>query len=138
MGHDRGCRVDQGDRLVGLVSLGVGVNRLLQKSGDIPEPWRRAVDRLLGREDWFDAFYKVEPLLTLFGGEEQRVEKASIEVIDRYFNDRLKTVFAGVAGGADGAEKSANCPLYLLCFAAGNAKGAPIAVRIANYLLKKV
>ena len=30
----------------------------------------------------------------------------------------------------------ANCPLYLLCFAAGNPKGAPIAVGIANHILK--
>lgn len=33
---------------------------------------------------------------------------------------------------------SRNCPLYLLCFAAGNAKGAPIAIRIADNLLKGV
>ena len=32
---------------------------------------------------------------------------------------------------------SANCPLYLLCFAVGNEKGAPIALRIANHLLTK-
>jgi hypothetical protein len=32
---------------------------------------------------------------------------------------------------------SANCPLYLLCFAVGSEKGAPIALRIANHLLRK-
>jgi hypothetical protein len=31
---------------------------------------------------------------------------------------------------------SANNPLYLLCFAAGNETGAPIAVRIATDLLR--
>jgi hypothetical protein len=30
-----------------------------------------------------------------------------------------------------------NNPLYLLCFAAGNDKGAPIAVKIANHILKE-
>jgi len=32
---------------------------------------------------------------------------------------------------------SANSPLYLLCFAAGNEKGAPIAWNIANHLLTR-
>ena len=32
---------------------------------------------------------------------------------------------------------SSNNPLYLLCFAAGNDKGAPIAVKIANHILKE-
>ena len=30
------------------------------------------------------------------------------------------------------------CPLYLFCFACGNPKGAPIALRIANHLLNTV
>jgi len=32
---------------------------------------------------------------------------------------------------------SLNNPLYLLCFAAGNDRGATIAVRIANHILKE-
>ena len=52
-------------------------------------------------------------------------------------NERLKAVFAAVAEQPRVLANSTNCPLYLLCFAAGNLKGAPIALRIANHLLSK-
>jgi hypothetical protein len=74
----------------------------------------------------------------LFGGDEERVIKASKETIGRYFKRRLESVFPGVAGTPGVLRNSANCPLYLLCFAAGNDKGAPTALKIANHLLKVV
>lgn len=118
-----------------LFPLGIGVNRLLTRSGDIPEPWRRRLNLLLGTDAWYDEFYHVEITRTLFGGAEERIIKATTETIGRYFNDRLRTIFAGVADEPKVLRNSANCPLYLLCFAVGNPKGAPIALRIANHLL---
>jgi three-Cys-motif partner protein len=119
-----------------LFPLGIGVNRLLTRSGDIPLAWRRRLDVLLGTTDWYEEFYKVETAPTLFGDEE-RVKKATVETIGRYFNERLKSVFADVAQEPKVLTNSTNCPLYLLCFAVGNPKGAPIALRIANHLLTK-
>jgi three-Cys-motif partner protein len=120
-----------------LFPLGIGVTRLLTRSGDIPTGWRTRLDTLLGTRDWYDEFYRVEHTPTLFGTDEERVLKATNDTIGRYFNDRLKSVFPGVAEPGV-LRNSANCPLYLLCFAAGNAKGAPIALRIANHLLKEL
>jgi len=119
-----------------LFPLGIGVNRLLTKSGDIPEQWRRRLNLLIGNETWYDEFYRVEHTPTLFG-EADHVIKATTETIGRYFNDRLKSVFPAVAEKPRVLRNSANCPLYLLCFAAGNQKGAGIAIRIANHLLTK-
>lgn len=119
-----------------LFPLGIGVNRLLARSGDIPGSWRRRLNTLLGTEDWFEEFYRVESTPTLFG-EADRVVKATTETIGRYFNERLKSVFAAVAEEPKVLRNSVNCPLYLLCFAVGNEKGAPIALRIANHLLTK-
>lgn len=62
--------------------------------------------------------------------------KATLKTIGRYFNDWLKTIFAGVAEQPGVLRNSANNPLYLLCFAVGNKKGAPVALRIAKHLLK--
>ena len=121
-----------------LFPLGIGVNRLLTRSGEIPASWRRRLDLLLGTADWYDAFYKVEHAPTLFDTSETRVVKATTDTIGRYFNDRLGQVFAGVAPEPRVLLNSANCPLYLLCFAVGNPKGAPVALRIANHLLKTV
>ena len=119
-----------------LFPLGIGVNRLLTKSGDIPESWRHRLNLLLGTEDWYNEFYRVERTRTLFG-EADHVVKATTETIGRYFNQRLKSVFSAVADEPRVLRNSANCPLYLLCFAVGNANGAPIALRIANHLLTK-
>jgi hypothetical protein len=92
---------------------------------------------LLGTEDWYEEFYRFESLPTLFGEPEERVVKASTETIGKYFNNRLKSIFPAVADEPKVLRNSANSPLYLLCFAAGNPKGAPIALRIATHLLKK-
>lgn len=121
-----------------LFPLGIGVNRLLTRDGQIPPGWRHRLDLLLGTKDWYDAFYKVETIPTLFGEEERRVEKATIGSIGRYFNERLKRIFAGVADEPRILTNSANCPLYLFCFAVSNKKGAPIALNIANHLLQRI
>jgi len=121
-----------------LFPLGIGVNRLLTRSGEIPESWRRRLDTLLGTSDWYEEFYRVEADPTLFGINEDRVVKASTETIGRYFNARLKAVFADVAAEPKVLRNSTNCPLYLLCFAVGSQAGAPIALRIANHLLRMV
>jgi three-Cys-motif partner protein len=119
-----------------LFPLGIGVNRLLTRSGHIPEEWKRRLNLLLGTESWYEEFYRFEPESSLFGGAEERVIKASTDTIGRYFNDRLRSVFAAVADQPKVLRNSANSPLYLLCFAAGNERGSKIAVRIANDVLR--
>ncbi len=119
-----------------LFPLGIGVNRLVTRSGDIPESWQRRLDILLGSPGWRDEFYSIEHDRQLFDEPRERVVKASIETIGRYFNDRLKEVFPGVADSPAVLRNSVGNPLFLLCFAAANEKGAPIAVKIANHLLK--
>jgi len=67
------------------------------------------------------------------------VVKATMQTIGRYFTNRLKGTFAGVAGEPGVLRNSANNPLYLLCFAVGNERGKDIALRIAaQHLLKEV
>lgn len=86
----------------------------------------------------FDKYLFIDttiPSLSLFSNEQERI-KANMEVIGRYFNGRLKSIFAGVAQKPGILRNSTNNPLYLLCFATGNPNGAPIAVRIAEHLLK--
>lgn len=116
--------------------MGIGVNRLLTTSGEIPESWRRRLTLLLGNESWYDEFYRVERTVTLFG-EADHVVKATTETVGRYFCERLRSVFPAGVAEPRVLRNSANCPLYLLCFAVGNEKGAPIALRIANHLLTK-
>jgi len=119
-----------------LFPLGIGVNRLVTNSGDIPVGWQRCLTELLGTDEWRKDFYRTRIAETLFGPLELR-EKVDVESIGRYFNNRLQSVFAGVADDPLVLRNSTGCPLYLLCFAAGNPKGAGPALRIASHLLKK-
>lgn len=120
-----------------LFPLGMGVNRLLKKSGEIPQAWRARLDVLLGTERWYEEFYEFQSSPTLFDEGAERVVRASTEVIGRYFNERLRSLFAGVADEPRVLRNSKRSPLYLLCFAVGNAKAAPVALRIANHLLRR-
>jgi len=121
-----------------LFPLGIGVNRLLTRSGDIPSSWRVRLNKLLGTSEWEEAFYRVERTRTLFDDDETHVVKASQESIGVFFNNRLKSVFEGVAEKPGVLRNSTGSPLYLLCFAAANPKGAPIALSIAEHILKEV
>ncbi|MBK6682858.1 MAG: hypothetical protein IPG45_00140 [Deltaproteobacteria bacterium] len=61
-------------------------------------------------------------------------------MIARYFNDRLKTMFADGAAEPGVLRNSSKNPLYMLCFAVGNEQGTAIALRIAkiaNHILKE-
>ena len=119
-----------------LFLLGIAVNRLLKRDGDVDTTVRHKLDRSFGTTDWYDTFYEIASSPTLFG-EEMVVQKISdFQSIAQYFVQRLQTVFTGVANNPLPLYNSKNNPLYLLCFAAGNPKGAPIAVNIAQNILE--
>jgi three-Cys-motif partner protein len=123
-----------------LFPLGMALNRLLRRDGNIDVPNRRKIDEVLGTSDWYDYFYGLESTRGLFDNpSSKRIKTANNDIISRYFIDRLKTVFTdeGVAENPRFLYNSKNIPLYLLCFASGNPKGAPIAVRIAEHILGK-
>jgi three-Cys-motif partner protein len=95
------------------------------------------LDEMFGEPDWYDAFYEKQKTPDLFGSTSETViKKADYSSISRYFVKRLKTIFQHVAKNPLPLHNSSNCPLYLFCFAAGNPKGGPIAIRIAESILK--
>lgn len=119
-----------------LFPLGVGVNRLLTKDGNIPEAWQRKLDNIFGDTGWRDMFYKKEVIQGLFEDMEITQKTGDLKQIADYFVKRLETLFAGVVKKPLPLYNSKNNPLYLLCFACGNKKGAPIALKIAGHILK--
>ena len=74
--------------------------------------WRRRLNLLLGTEEWYEEFYRSESTPTLFGGAAERVVKASTETIGRYFNNRLKSIFAAVADDRR-SKPDWSCPLKI-------------------------
>jgi three-Cys-motif partner protein len=120
-----------------LFPLGVAVNRLLTRSEPPPEHWARALTRTFGTDEWQSAFYTRHKQFTLFGLEERHERQADLTAVGDFFVRRLQTAFAAVAKNPLPLVNSRNVPLYLLCFAAGNPKGAPTAVRIAQDVLRR-
>lgn len=120
-----------------LFPLGIGVNRLLTKSGLPNEAWAARLTRIFGTDEWRDVFYRRETQNTLFGEEEQYVKDADFDQIKQFFIERLETAFVAVAPEPLVLQNSRKNPLYLLCFAAANPKGAPTAIKIAQYILRK-
>ena len=112
-----------------------GVNRLLKKDSNIPEEWKQCVNLILGNADWEEKLYNIETTPDLFGGQENRT-KGGLDALGSFFNDRLKSIFGGVAENPGVLRNSTGSPLFLLCFAVGNARGKDIALRIANHLLR--
>lgn len=120
-----------------LFPLGIAVNRLLKKDGNVDTTVRYKLDEFFGTTDWYDTFYETMSSPTLFG-EDMVIQKTSnFQSIAQYFVERLQTVFTRVANNPLPLYNSRNNPLYLLCFAAGNPKGAPTAVKIAQDILKE-
>jgi three-Cys-motif partner protein len=113
------------------------VNRLLTRREPPPPTWDAALTRIFGTDGWRDAFYDVKESSSLFGDETTELKQADFASISTYFLNRLKTVFHAVSPNARTLRNSQNSPLYLLCFAAANEKGAIPAVRIAAHLLRE-
>ena len=120
-----------------LFPLGQAVNRLLKRNGEINQANRNKLNNLFGADDWYDRFYTVIKEYSIFDGEKNKIQKkADFQTITSYFTERLSTIFPKVVSSPKPLLNSVNNPLFLLCFAAGNKKGAPIAVKIANSILR--
>jgi three-Cys-motif partner protein len=116
------------------------VNRLLNRNGQIREGRKRRLDLLFGEQSWFDTIYEKSETNSLFEDETlARYHKTAdpFGAITNYFIERLKSIFPAVAENPLIIRNSSNSPIFLLCFAAGNPNGAPIAVRIAKHILGK-
>jgi three-Cys-motif partner protein len=118
-----------------------GVMRMLKNNGQIDETWKACLNTLFGSDDWYGRFYQEDsqqqlPLLGL-SDEPQLVKTADYQGITNYLVERLRSVFPtdGIVDKPMMLYNSKNHPLFLLCFAAGNPKGAPIAKRIAQAAL---
>lgn len=120
-----------------LFPLGQGVNRLLTRNGPPTGSWADRLDLVFGCSEWRERFYSTVSHPSLFGDPQTEVAKtASMDAIGEYFLERLRTVFPGVAPRPKALCNSRGVPIFLLCFAAGNERGAKTALKIANHILR--
>ena len=92
---------------------------------------------MFGTSKWQEYFFRENPQPNFFDLTPKLIKSINLKGIADFFNHRLETIFEKVANNPLYLMNSKNNPLYLLCFASGNPKGAKIAVDIAQYILKE-
>ena len=115
----------------------MAVSRMMPTDKEPDEALAEELDRIFGdRQHWQQSYYD-SPQLSLFeNGQRRQRTEGSEQFADRY-RELLSTVFHSVAPTKRTLTNSKNVPLFELFFAAGNAKGAPIATQIANHILNR-
>jgi len=113
----------------------MAVNRLLARDPEkvLYEP----LNRFFGTNEWFERFYNTQKLNVIFGKSEVVFKDCDFQRIAEFYKERLKSIFYGVAEKTKVFYNSRQSPLFQLFFAAGNPKGAPIAINIAEHILLK-
>jgi len=119
-----------------LFPLGSSVMRLLTRNELPRQGWSEALTKALGTEEWKEEFYSATGQLSLFGEPSEERRTATVDVVADFVVRRLRSIFAAVAPHPLILRNSRNSPIFMLCFAAANEKGAETAVRIARYLLE--
>lgn len=113
------------------------IRRLLPRRGDVRSVGNETrLMRVFGDESWRDLQH-LPAQRSLFGDGQVETDPGVAEIVETY-RGKLNQAFAQVAPNARTFRKSRNSPMYELMFAAGNPRGAPLAVKIADYVLTRL
>lgn len=120
-----------------LFPTGMGLGRMLTKSGKIKPTWQKRLDRLLGTTEWREEFYQAHDEPDLFGEKRETQHRTFDEdrAVD-FILKRMRHIFSGVGTTALPLRNSKGTCMYHLVFACGNPRGKPVALRIAEHILK--
>jgi three-Cys-motif partner protein len=124
-----------GTKGVDLWYLFPGIARLLTRSGKIDAAWKKRLDILLGTDEWQTRFFETKRRRDLLGEVENVERMATEDAIELFIHERLATCFGKNVAKGLVLRNSKSSPLYFLCFAASNEKGAKPALKIANSIL---
>jgi three-Cys-motif partner protein len=109
--------------------LGMAINRLLARSGDIDAGWQASLDTFFGSPDWRTVAYTEGA--DLFGARRDKVEDAGARIL-QWYRDHLGRAFGHVST-AHLIKNTRGNPLYYLIWAGPNATG----LKGAEYILSK-
>lgn len=113
------------------------IRRLLPRRGDVRTVGNETrLMRVFGDESWRDLQH-LPAQRSLFGDDQVETDPGVAGIVETY-RGKLNQAFAQVAPNARTFRNSRNSPMYELMFAAGNPRGAPLAVKIADYILTRL
>jgi three-Cys-motif partner protein len=107
----------------------MAIQRMLTRSGTIPEGWQMSLDMFFGSPEWRKSTY--EESQDLFGAKTQKLEDAAPRLLN-WYRSRLRHVFGHVSTARLIRNTRGN-PLYYLIWAGPNATG----LKGANHILSK-
>ncbi|HCL05326.1 MAG TPA: hypothetical protein DHW64_04905 [Chitinophagaceae bacterium] len=129
------CLKNLGVDLWILVPTGIGVNRLLNNDGNIPDEWFVKLEKFLGisRDEIRSRFYKEVKTVDLFGDSVSMAIKETncVQKINDLYRERLLTIFK-YASEAFVLRNSTNSIMYHFMMATNNKS----AFKIANDIIK--
>jgi len=99
--------------------LGMAIQRLLTKSGDIPPGWQMSLDTFFGSPEWRQLVYAEDA--DLFGPKKRKIEGSGVRLLE-WYHARLKGIFGHVST-ARLIKNTLGNPLYYLIWAGPNATG---------------
>lgn len=107
--------------------VGMAIQRLLPRSGDIKPAQRETLDRYFGTKDWEEVIY--ERSEDMFGGADIAKAKDAGRRLAEWYRGRLRAIF-GFAPPPRLICNTQGSHLYYLFFAGPNETGAKIAAHI--------
>jgi three-Cys-motif partner protein len=110
--------------------LGMAINRLITRAGDIPDGWRAGLNGCFGDTTWESLVY--DERTDLFGATiRHKVDDAAKRLLDHYVG-RLRTLFGYVATPRV-VRNTRGAPIYYMLWAGPH----PLGQKIANHILEK-
>jgi three-Cys-motif partner protein len=109
--------------------LGMAIQRLLTKSGKIPQGWQISLDTFFGSEDWRQLTYQKS--FDLLGPTLNKVSDSGMKLLE-WYRGRLRSTFGHVST-ARLIKSTRGNPLYYLIWAGPHEKG----LAGAEHILKK-
>ena len=116
----------------------IAITRMMPRNNEPTGALAANLDRIFGGREHWEHFYASSKQLSLLGDEPSLQREAGSSQIADLYRERLKSVFQMMAPTSRTFLNSKNAPMFELFFAASNPAGAPIAVRIADHILKNL
>ena len=114
----------------------MAVTRMMPKDREPDEATAKQLDRIFGgRQHWLE-LYRDSPQMSFLDNEPRRVRAPGSEQIADRYRDRLGAAFHSVAATQCTLSNARSTALFKLFFVAGNPRGAPIATKLADHILR--
>ena len=110
--------------------VAMAINRMITRSGVVPEVWSDQLTRCFGTEEWQEVAYKVER--DLFGEEVVQKHGDVASRLLALYMSRLRAIFSHVSSPRL-IRNTRGVPLYYLIWAGPH----PLGLKGANYILEK-